>query len=389
MRIVIHALSVHPARVGGAETYIRRLLEALQEIDRQNEYLVITSRDSDLQLVAPNFRRIDCQVDPTAVYWRVLWEQVSLVRLLWKLRPDLVHFPASTAPFLFHGPSVVTIHDTLRFQYPSSKRQLLQRYYDWNQRGIARSGKHVVAVSHADAAVMARHLGLPSSRLSVIPLGVDRLFHTAEDHASRAPGDYLLWVGRWYPHKNIEMLAAAYQRLRSEGFQPPPFRVVGLAPTEQSRFSSLLKQMGVADLFQLRPPMPHSELPAVYRGARLLCAPSSVESFGLPILEAMACGTPVICSDLPAFREIFGDCASYFSVGCVTEFAARIKELLTDDARWRELSRRGRDRVLAFTWRRCAEQTLATYRRVASVLGRPKEPGDHARWQAQEAPLER
>src|SRR5262245_30930532 len=138
MRIAFHALSVHPARFGGAETYARRLLEELPQIDSENEYLVITSRDSDLQLTAPNFQRIDCRVNATAVHWRVLWEQGPLVRLLRQLRPDLVHFPASTAPFLCRMPSVVTIHDTLRFQQPCSNRELLQKYYSWNQRCIAR-----------------------------------------------------------------------------------------------------------------------------------------------------------------------------------------------------------------------------------------------------------
>jgi glycosyltransferase involved in cell wall biosynthesis len=367
MRIAFHAMLIHPRRAGGAETYARNLVAALQNVDSDNAYDILVPADSDLRLQAPNFRRIDCDVPALHPIRRVLWEQIRLPAILESLKPDVVHFPGSTAPFPFLGPAVVTLHDTLRYQLPGVGSRLLNAYYDANQRWLARSRKRIIAVSHADAAVMRRRLGVPASRLEVVPLGVDERFFGRPIVVRQERGE-LLYLGRGYPHKNLQTLIDAIVLLHRRG-RTVRLRCIGLSGTEVNNVERHARSQSVESSVRCTAPMHGEELLDALRHAALLCLPSRVESFGLPILEALATGTPVVASDLPAFRELYGDRFVSCPPDSAESFATAIDELLDDRDRWTQLAEGGREHARRFTWEACANATLRIYERAAADAG--------------------
>jgi glycosyltransferase involved in cell wall biosynthesis len=360
MRIGINAILIHRARFGGAETYARKLLDELPAIDRENEYLVFTGEDSGLSLSAPNFRHIQLRAPLENPYTRVLWEQLALPRILKSHRLDLAHFPGTTAPIFFSGRSIVTIHETLRFQVPQLTPTVIGAYYAWTQRRIAQRGDFVISVSQADAAVMARGLGLDRQRIAVVPLGVSEDFFTPPSPKQQ----FALWAGHFYPHKNVEVLFDAYAELRRRGNLPIALRMIGADEGDRRRLRPLLEARNIADLISLEERVSHAELPAIFAGASLFLFPSKCESFGLPLIEAMASGTAVICSDLPALREVCGDVATYCDPDSPIAFADAISRLTEDKAQRQAFEARGREHARRFTWRRCAEKTLEAYERA-------------------------
>jgi glycosyltransferase involved in cell wall biosynthesis len=367
MRIGVSALLVHPKRFGGAETYARQLLTWLPQVDTQNEYFVFVAAGSDLHVSAPNFSVIECPAPVENVYTRVLWEHLRLPRILRQYPLDLVHFPGSTAPYGYRGTSVVTIHDTLRFQLPELTPLLLGRYYDFIQKRIARSGKHVIAVSHTDAGVMIERLGLEPDRVSVVPLGVhDAFLRTAGAERASAGKSYLLWVGHPYRHKNLEVLLDAVALLAERISDAPPLRLVGVKQIDHRRLLREIESRQIADFVSVEPPVDHAHMPDVYRGAFAFCFPSKCESFGLPVLEAMASGTAVACSDLPSFRELFSDHVVYFPATSAGALADAVHGLLADGELRHHIEIRGQAHARQFTWRTCAEKTVAVYRRLLS-----------------------
>ena len=365
MKIGISALLVHPARFGGAETYARQLLKWLPQVDCENEYFVFVAAGTDLHLEADNVHIIECSAPVENIYRRVLWEHSRLPGVLKQYPLDLVHFPGSTAPYAYHGRSIVTIHDTLRFQVPELTPFLLGRYYDLIQRSIARSGKRVIAVSRTDADVMIDRLGLNPNRVSVVPLGVDDAFlRTDPIEPTSERKSYLLWAGHPYPHKNISVLLDAIVLLIERELDVPLLRLVGIKTNIRRRLLSELQRLRITGHVSVEPPVGHTDMPDVYRGALAFCFPSRCESFGLPVLEAMASGTAAICSDLPCFRELFQNHVTYFPATSAAALADGLEHLLTDVDYRRQNEIRGQAHARQFTWRECAEKTVAVYRQL-------------------------
>lgn len=223
----------------------------------------------------------------------------------------------------------------------------------------------IIAVSHADAAVMAYHLGIDRTLIHVTHLGVDEdlfLPHRGEVGGVEKEA-YILWAGHPYKHKNIEVLLDAVKLLKRRS-KHCRLRLVGIADKERARLMVLADQRNIGDVVSFERPVAHRELGALYRRALLFCFPSWCESFGLPALEAMASRTAVVCSDLPAFREVYGDCAEYFPPESADALASVIEKLLDDPAQRGRLEEAGARHAAKFTWKRCAEETLAVYRSV-------------------------
>jgi glycosyltransferase involved in cell wall biosynthesis len=313
------------------------------------------------------------------------WSRLAWPPVEWLSGPvDVFHATNFTAPPTSGAATVVTIHDLTYLRYPEMVTDASARYRDLVPRALRR-GALVVTPTTAVATEVAQEYGLSEDRLVVTPLGVDATWRqaTPPDPAWLAthglPERYLLFVGNREPRKNLPTLLTAYRELLSS-------RVVGVetGPTVREGSGRTTEATTVPPLVLVGPPgwgdaldtaglpadavrapgyLPEPDLARVVAGAAALVLPSWYEGFGLPALEALACGTPVVASDLPAHREVLGDQALLFPPGDPDALAGALARVLGDPGGEPAKAAR-RTRAAGFTWENCATATLAAYHRA-------------------------
>jgi len=408
-RIGINAVFLDPRRTGGAETYTRELLAAMQQLDTDDDVVLFVPQNAEPPVTNERFEIVRCPVDPANRWKRIAWEHWALPGLMRQHRLDLVHFPYGLLPFCFRGRAVVTVHDTVRFFAPEEMPWLQRVHRGIVERRIGDSGQHVIAVSRSDGENIARHLPMPAERIFPVYHGVSERWFGEPPGVSRrriatpqtltlpgpgrpqkhtTAGDYLLWIGRPYPTKNLDVLIEAYALLRSRNEDVPPLRLIGIEPQHEWRLQGMLHSHRLLDAVSLERPVSHDSLPALVQAADMLIYPSRLESFGLPVLEAMACGTPVVCADIPVFRELHGENVVYASPFSPEEFARSIERLLQQPALRRQLAQRGREHARRFTWKACAKATWAVFQHLLEGAPQPRDDIS-LRAMSQEVPDER
>lgn len=331
-------------------------------MDVGGRVVLFVGRGHELEVDRGRFEVVECDVDPRRQYWRILWEQFALPKILDRHGCDVVHFPYSAYPALYGGKSIVTLNDSTRFLVPGGVPVAQRWYRAVVEEQIAAHRQHVIAVSHADAAVLREHLGLARGQVSVVYYGVAERFRVPAP--VREKGNYVLWTGRPYPHKNLGVVLRAYQLLLKRKKDLPLLRLVGVEERYRAGVAEMVEATGTGRVVSVEGPVRHEALPELVRRAMLFVFPSAYESFGLPVLEAMASGTAVVCSDIPAFEELYGPATVQCPVSDPHAFAEAIGGLLADAGRRRELEARGMHRAERFTWEACARETAGVYRRV-------------------------
>lgn len=366
-KIGLAALLIHPSRFGGAETYARELIPAIARVDRENQYVVFLPKGHDFVLDAPNFEIVECPCPVENIYARVCWEHVRYPAWLRKFDLDLTHFLGSTAPYSYSRPSVVAMHDTLRIQRPDLTPFILGQYYRRIQRRNVQSGMWVIAGSAYAASLLREELRISPEKLSYVYYGIDSQFSKVGSSTSPVEKKHLLWAGRMFPHKNVEILFHAYEILHQKGISLPEFRLIGATEADRKKFCPLLEQKGIAHLFRLENKLSHQqwreEFPRLCQEALIYVFPSKYESFGMPVLEAMATGTVCVCSDLPAFREVFGNHVKYCQEDDAGQFADAILSYLLDQEGRQRDEQRNQQFASKFTWENAAIRTLEVYQR--------------------------
>jgi glycosyltransferase involved in cell wall biosynthesis len=280
-------------------------------------------------------------------------EQPSLAAVLGKLRPSLFHATSFSVPLLWRGPLVATLHDAAHLVRGEEFGWLTALYYRVVVRPAVRRARALLTVSEFARGELASRLGVPESRWAVVPPGVDTRFRppSAEQRLDvRArlglPARYLLAVGNPKPHKNLALLARIAARL--------PVPLVLLAGDGAGRvFPRPTRVLSEVD---------EAHLPALYGGAEALLLPSRHEGFGLPALEAMATGTPVIAANAGALPEVTGGAAELLDPDDPEAWLAAAQALVRTPLLRAQWASAGRERARAFTWERCARHTLAVYR---------------------------
>ena len=348
MRIGVNALYLIPGGVGGTEIYLRELLRGLAAIDAENQYFIFTNRETQTDLVPPqaNFHPAPQPVRATFRPARILWEQTGLPLAARRLSLDVLLNPGFTCPAWSPCPSVTVFHDLQHKRHPEYFRWFdlpFWRLLLWSS--VCRS-RTLIAVSRATAEDLHRFYGVPST---VIHHGVERQFFRIAEQ--RQPADYVLCVSTLHPHKNLERLIRVY------GKYPDLPRLVitglrGFAADE------LEKQAGRNISFTGW--VPREELYDLFSKARAFLYPSKFEGFGMPVLEAMAAGVPVACSDIPPLREIAGGCAIFFNPEDDRAMHEAIIRVIKDGS----LIEAGRRRASNFTWEQCARATLDCLRKA-------------------------
>lgn len=364
MRIGIDARFYGP--VGkGLGRYTEKLIGYLERVaDGDDDVFVFLRRENFDHYVPkhPRFRKVLADFP-----WYSVQEQLLLPGLLRKYRLDLVHFPHFNVPILYRRPFVVTIHDLILLHYPTVRNTTKSRLtygmkylaYRLTISSAIRRARTVIAVSRFTEADIVAMFPAAKGKTAVTYEGCDFGADTS-DGSEPVPArgilePYLLYVGNAYPHKNLEAFIPLSKR-----FPDVRFVLVGKEDHFYRRFRATVESAGAGNIV-FAGFLPDKELAGRYRRAMAYVFPSLYEGFGLPPLEAMSCGTPIIAAERGSLPEILGDAALFFDPDDPDALAEQVGRILRDTTLSSELSRRGRERVKRFQWREMAERTLEVY----------------------------
>lgn len=309
-----------------------------------------------------------------------LAEQVQVPRLTRALRLDLLHSPYYIKPYAgLSCPSVVTIYDLIGRRHPETLSRR-GRVLQMAALSLAvRSAAHIITISQSSCQDILRYYRVPAGRVSVIPCAADP--HFAPQPAARIaavrahyrlPPRYLLYLGSNKPHKNLISLVHAWgqvvgdQAADQTDDQAPHLVIAGHHDPRYPEAEELAQARGLTDSILFRHNVADTDMPALYSGAEAFVFPSYYEGFGLPPLEAMACGTPVLCASASSLPEVVGTAALLFDPMRVEEIADGIRRLLQDGALRAQLRAAGLQRASLFSWERAARETLTVYEAVSA-----------------------
>jgi glycosyltransferase involved in cell wall biosynthesis len=390
LRILLDARHV---RDFGYGTYIQNLVRALAKLETPHRFLLaVHAQDQhEFDRLPPNFELVFVERSD-----REALDQVAFPMFVRGLRPDLVHVPVAMVPALLQRPYVVTVHDLSRifYEFPSGWRHELRRLDV--RRGLMRA-ECVMAVSESTRGDVVQLLGIPPEKVRRIYGAADpRYTHHMPGAGARAAGPeawaherrrileryqvhypFLLYAGTIRPQKNIPRLIEAFSFLRGELGADPNWRELRLIiiGDEISRFPAVRQaviQSRVEQHVRFLGFVPIDTLRVFYEAASAFVFPSLYEGFGLPPLEAMASGTPVVCSNATSLPEVVGDAAVVVSPDNVFDIARGMKEVLCDNALRAELVKRGYERCRFFRWEDTAREVLKVYQEAAT--GRTHSP---------------
>ena len=354
-------------RTGGISTYIRRLVSALEALDAAGDTTVFHSRKASDSLVT-RFRR--------GVLWTPSHHRLERLALSVELTPhrlDVYHSPDFIPPQRGGRRHVITVHDLNFLHYPQYLTDESRRYYNDQIEWAVRHADHILADSEASRQDMVTMLGVPAEKITVHMLGVDESFRPLPDadiaEARRTlelPERYLLFVGTFEPRKNLVGLLEAYQMLVQRLPGAPPLVLAGNRGWLFDETMARIEALQLGDRVLWREGISQALMPALYNGAVALVTPSFYEGFGLPALEAMACGTVPIVSNRSSLPEVVGNVGLQVEPEDTAGIADALEQAVSDDA-WRaHMAAAGLARARTFTWAKTAQITRAVYEAVAN-----------------------
>ena len=352
----------------GTENYSLFLIRALLQLDRQNRYRLYFNQPParDLLAAAEN-------VEQRAIPFPRLWTHLRLSREMATRPPDVLFVPAHVLPLVHPRRSVVTVHDLGYLYYPQAHTRRARMYLQWSTTYNARSAAHVIADSQATKDDLIRHCNTPAEKITVIYPGLDPTFAPVQDAARLAAvrarygfvAPYVIYVGTLQPRKNLTGLLEAFSNLVGQR-RDLHLAIVGKKGWLYEPLFAQVRQLGLEERVHFPGYVPQADLPALLSGARAFVLPSLYEGFGFPILEAMACGTPVVCSAVASLPEVAGDAAILVNPQDTLQLVQALARVLDDDVLRQQLAVRGLDRVKLFSWERCAQQTLGVLQTAGS-----------------------
>ncbi len=358
-------------RSAGVSRYCAGLLRHLGETD---DDLKFTAFVNEQEINAPGINLNRSPLPLHRPLARIAWEQAVLPLRLHSLHVDLVHGLVNVLPLATRVPGVVTVHD-LSFLHGEDRRRRLKRAYLRRLcRASVQQARQVIAVSQQTADDLVRGFGVPAAKVCVIPNGVDPRFAPAAPEASRAfrtrkglPPRFVLYVGTLEPRKNLAALVRAFVAWQqAHPAQRGEIKLVlaGAMGWYADEIRAAVEEFNATTDVLFAGYVAEAELPDWYRAAELFVYPSRFEGFGLPVLEAMACGTPVLCSDIPALREVAADAALTFAPDDERALCDGLSRGLADAALRADLRARGLAQAAKFSWASTARETVGVYQNL-------------------------
>jgi len=384
----------------GLGRYVQKLVKNLEKVDLTNQYIIFLRKEnwSEYQPSQPNFKKVLADYG-----WYGLKEQVLMPLKIWQAKVDLMHFPHFNLPIFCSKPFVVTIHDLVLKKFPTRRASTLSPFLYWLKNlayrlvvySAVKRAKKIITVSKYTKNDILKYFRVKPEKIEVVyegaPSRLDLSSGTSEVRplerdlrevptpevkplsfsiqkglTSNLSKPYLLYVGNAYPHKNLERLILAFKKLVEDEQMDCQLVLVG----ELDYFYKRLKKFVRCSLFAVHSKVVFTDfvsdkqLAALYQNASLYVFPSLGEGFGLPPLEAMAFGLPVVCSRATCLPEVLGHAAVYFDPENIEEMAAKIKQVLEDKEIQEKLISQGFKRIQKYQWSKMAQEILEIYRTV-------------------------
>jgi glycosyltransferase involved in cell wall biosynthesis len=368
----------------GLGRYTQKLIENLEKISAQggpasgwdNQYFIFLKKENfdDYDPKNNNFHKV------LADYrWYTLSEQINMPRILNKYKLDLVHFPHFNVPLFYRKKFVITIHDLILLHFPTIRGTTLNPLFYWLKflaykiiiKSAIKRARRIIAVSNFTRNDILENYKVSPDKIAVtyeacdyfntVPRDEDKEFirnYGLLDENRGIIKRYILYVGNAYPHKNLEALVLAFSKVKEKNLH---LVLIGKEDYFYKRLKKLTKGKNIRNII-FTDFVPDVGLSAIYRYAQFYIFPSLYEGFGLPPLEAMACGVPVASSNHSCLREILGESAYYFNAKDRKEIIKAIEELLKNEDLKNRLVRLGHERVKNYSWEKMARQTLKIYK---------------------------
>jgi len=379
MKIGIEGQRLFRVKKHGMDMVALELIKNLQKIDKINEYFVFVKPDEDRACLqeTENFHIVEIGGGPYPS-----WEQVALPRAAKKYGCEILHCTSNTAPIVTSIPLVVTLHDIIYLESISIFKKggtWYQKFGNMYRRyvvpRIVKKSKKIITVSHFEKERIKNFFGFPESdnRLVAIYNGVGEHFHPVEDETFlkrikekyHLPEKYAFFLGNTDPKKNTKGVLQAFSKYLREGNEPMKLVMLDY---EKNALDSLLSEIGDKDLINhihLTGYVVNTDLPAIYSLCSIFLYPSLRESFGIPMLEAMRCGCPVITSNTSSMPEVSGGAACIVDPYKPDEITAAMKKIVTDDNYRKQLIADGFVQSEKFSWYSMAEDVLKLYKEIA------------------------
>lgn len=356
----------------GVEGTVASLLRALVELDSGDEFVVYCGRRFRAPdwLKRPNVRLRRMIFPSTWRLARILWQQMRLPFAANADRLDVFHGPAYVIPLRMGPPAVLGAADAIALSHPELCMKATVAHLKRYLPRSCRLARRVIAPTRAAAEALERHAKADAARLRVVPYGVGAGFGPIDDKGLLAkareefklPKRFALFVGQIEPKKNLVSLVRAFFAAKANLGLPHRLVLVGRRAWRWRGVVEAVRALGATDTVLMTGYVPQEALPYLYNLADALLFPSVVEGFGLPVLEAAACGTPVLVSRDPALLEVAGPAALAVGGDSMPELRGGIERILTDERLRKELSRAGPSRAAGFTWEKAARATMEVYR---------------------------
>jgi glycosyltransferase involved in cell wall biosynthesis len=357
LRLAIDASRTTVRQRTGTEQYALHLIRELLSLETDHLF-ELYFRDPPPGDLFPSQTNVAKKVIP----FPRLWTHLRFAAALWRSQPDVTWVPAHTLPRFFPGQAVVTIHDLGYLYFPEAHPDRERRYLDWSTRYSAHRATKVMADSSATQRDLVEHYGIAPNKIEVVYPGVDENLHPIRDAEALAslrakyglPEGYLFFLGTLQPRKNIARLVQAFQRWQLDSGNHEIVLALGgkagwLYDPAWTEGVDNVRLLGyVAD----------EDIPALYSGAIGFIFPSLYEGFGFPILEAMRCETPVICSNISSLPELAGEAAILVDPLDVHDIAQGIRHLIENEELRRTLVEQGIVQAQKFTWKQAAQDAL-------------------------------
>ncbi|MBI3289898.1 glycosyltransferase family 4 protein [Candidatus Microgenomates bacterium] len=395
MKILIDA-RMYGLEHAGIGRYVENLVEQLMELDKENEYVLlmrkspITNHTFDKLSTGQSLITDRCQLVETDIPHYSLGEQTKLLRLLNRTDFDIAHFPHFNVPVFFNKLYVLTIHDLIKHTSRGMKTTTKNPLLYWAKYAGYKTvfsnavvhAKKIIVPSNAVKEDLLKNYKISPGKVEVIYEGVEEGFkspitnHTFDKLSTgqslitlkkyKIATPYVIYTGSAYPHKNLERLIEAVKYFNDIYQYSEPINLVicGSRNVFLERLQKVVKRNKAEKYVKFLGYIPDEELVMLYRNARAFVFPSLAEGFGLPGIEAIAAGCPLLCSDIPVSHEIYGKAAVYFNPTDSTDIADKIKQILADGELRESMVSKGKERVKRFSWRKMAQETLEVYKKT-------------------------